>query len=204
MVAQLTLKGKQKMTFHDISLTRKSGKISHAGREVIVYSIEIPEIADEKFPNSLFADTAQGYAEYLEALAENELFPELDRLISEQKRLREIRRELGIPINASLGWRFSFLGNKYLSARCETMLEYSNNKRLFTLRALTFDTENMTLKKARDFSKREKRRKYSFYLSGSKLCTFEKSSAFTEKNDSAGALMGLRICKIDNIEVQNL
>lgn len=192
------------MTLHDISLTRKSGKISHAGREVIVYSIEIPEIADEKFPNSLFTDTAQGYVEYLEVFAQKELFPELDRLISEQKRLREIRREIGIEINAFLNWRFSLFDEKYLSARCETRLEYSNNKKLFTLRTLTFDLENMTLKKARDFSKRERRHKYSFYLSGSKLYTFEKNSAFTEKGDSVDSLMGLRICKIDNIEAQNL
>ncbi len=204
MVAHLIPKGQQNMTLHDISLTRKSGKISHLGREVVVYSIEIPEVTDDKFPNSLFTDTAQGYLEYLEAFAEKELFPELDRLVSEQKRLREIRRELGIPINAFLNWRFSFLGKKYLSARCETRLEYSNSKKLFTLRALTFDTKNMTLKKARDFSKRERRYKYSFYLSGSKLYTFKKNSAFTEKRDTADSLMGLRICKIDNIEVQNL
>ncbi len=192
------------MTLHDISLTRKSGKISHLGREMIIYSLEIPEIADEGFPNSLFTDTAHGYLKYLEAFAEKELIPRLERLVSEQKRLREIKRELGIPTNAFLVWKFSVFNEKYLSAICETRLEYSNSKKLYTLKALTFDMETMTLKKARDFSKSSKRHKYSFYISSSKLYTFDKNSVYAENFDNAMSNMGIRICKIDKIKCQNL
>lgn len=192
------------MTLNDITVTRQSGKISHAGREVVLYFLEIPDISDENFPSSLFTDTAEGYIKYLENFAEKELFPELDRLLAEEKRSREIRRELGVPINAFLTWNFSVFGEKYLSARCETRLEYSNSKKLFTLRALTFDRETMTLKKARDFSKGARGHKYSFYISSSKLYTFDKSRVFAENFDSARSNMGLRVCKIDKINNQNL
>ncbi len=203
-IALLSTEKGDKMKLQDITAQTKNGKISHLGREMILYRLEIPQIKDESFPNSVFNDTAENYIKYLEGFAEKELVPELERLLEESKRLREIRRELGIPINAFLSWKFSVFNEKYLSARCETRLEYSNFKRFFTLKALTFDTESMTLKKASDFSKGAGRYKYSFYISSSKLYTFEKNGVFAENSDSAASLMGARIRKIDKIKAQNL
>ncbi len=192
------------MTIHNITAKRQSGKISHAGREVILYSLEIPQINDENFPNGLFADTAENYVKYLEKFTKREIIPELERLLGESKRSREIRRELGIPINAFLVWKFSIFNEKYLSARCETRLEYSNSQKLFTLKSLTFDTENMILKKASDFSKGARKHKHSFYIADSRLYTYEKNRVFAENRDAARSIMGLRIRKIDKIKAQNL
>ena len=54
---------------------RKTGKISFMGREIILFSIDIPHCDDENnILNSLFSQSAESYEKYLEGFAEKEIF----------------------------------------------------------------------------------------------------------------------------------
>ena len=47
--------------------TRKTGKISFAGREIILFSIDIPQCdVEDNILNELFRQTAENYEKYLE------------------------------------------------------------------------------------------------------------------------------------------
>ncbi|MBQ2251856.1 MAG: hypothetical protein II329_02695 [Clostridia bacterium] len=181
--------------------TRKKGKISFAGREIILFSIDIPQCDDEdNILNGIFRQSAENYEKYLEKYAEKEIFPRLKIMLESGKRSREIRDALGVPINASLVWKFCFFKEKYLSLRCETRLTYFDGRCIFTLKTLNFDSENMILKKAKYFSKKARAKRQNFYIQGSKLYTFEKNYAVSE-NYSAKTeeIVKIHPYKIDNI-----
>lgn len=186
------------MTLGDIKTEKTSGKISHLGREVILYTLEIPSISDEKFPNRIFGNTAENFVKYLEKLSSREISPVIERLTDEKKRYRDIKRETGIPIKASLVWKFDLYRKKYLSARCETHLEYSNSRDIFTLRTLNFDTDTMILKRAGDFSPKARKHGYLFYLTSQGIFTFTKKRVFASNRRDADEKFGIAICKIDN------
>ena len=181
--------------------TRKTGKISFMGREIILFSIDIPHCdSEDNILNSLFAQSAENYEKYIEAFAEKEIFPELKIMLESGKRSREIRDTLGIPIRATLVWKSYFFKEKYLSLRCETRLTYFDGKSVFTLKALNFDSENMTLKRAKYFSKKAHAKKQNFYIQGSKIYTFEKISAVSENSyTNPEEIIKIRTFKIDNI-----
>ena len=180
---------------------RKTGKISFMGREIILFSIDIPHCdGEDNILNSFFAQSAESYEKYLEAFAEKEIFPELKIMLENSKRSREIRDTLGIPIRATLVWKFYFFKEKYLSLRCETRLAYFDGRSVFTLKTLNLDSENMILKKAKYFSKKARAKKQNFYIQGSKLCTFRKNSAVCESSlINPKEIFNIRTCKIDNI-----
>lgn len=180
---------------------RKRGRISFMGREIILFSIDIPHCDDkDNILNSLFAQSAESYEKYLEAFAEKEIFPELKIMLESGKRSREIRDTLGIPIEAALVWKFCLLREKYLSLRCETRLTYFDGRSIFTLKTLNLDSENMILKKANFFSKKARAKKQNFYIEGSKIYTFEKNSAICENSyTDPKEIIKIRTFKIDNI-----
>ena len=189
------------MKIENIASERKTGRILFSGREIIIYSLDIPKCENEdSILNELFVKTAENYLKYLEGLAEKELIPALKIMLDGSARAREIRREIGLPINASLNWKTCFFKEKYLSLRCEGRLIYANEKRIFTLRTLNLDSENTVMKKARQFSKKAPSRKKSFYIQGSKLYVYDRNFAVC---DSAVAsledMMKIRSYKIDNI-----
>jgi hypothetical protein len=181
--------------------TRKKGKISFAGREIILFSIDIPQCDDEdNILNGIFRQSAENYEKYLKKYAEKEIFPRLKIMLESGKRSREIRDTLGVPINASLVWKFCFFKEKYLSLRCETRLTYFDGRSVFTLKTLNFDSENMILKKAKYFSKKAHAKRQNFYIQGSKLYVFHKSAAISG-NYSANSeeIIKIHPYKIDNI-----
>ena len=186
--------------------TRKTGKISFAGREIILWSIDLPQCdSDDNILNVFFSLTAENYKKYLEAFAEKELVPKLKIMLENSKRSRDIRNELGIPLNASLSWNFFFFKEKYLSLKCETKMIFSNEKSAFTIKTLNLDTEKMILKKAKHFAKKAVAKKNNFYIQGSKLYTFDRNFAVCENSNSRSEdMIKKRTYKIDNIRPHNL
>ena len=192
------------MTNHDIIFSRQNGKISHLSRDIILYSIDIPRVAHEGFPNDLFVDVADNYMKYLKGLAERTLIPAYEKMRSEGARTRDIKKELGIPLGAFLSWRYSNIGERYLSLRCETRLVFSDTEKIFTLKPVTFDLENMTVAKVSDFATHTILRKYSFFLKGKNLYVFDKGRVLADSLDSAEQKMGVRIRKMNKNSMQNL
>lgn len=189
------------MNIKNIVTEKKTGKLSFLGREVILYTLDIPRCDDEKsFLNDFFALTAENYLKYLEDLLEKELAPKMKAMIENSKRSRDIRNALGIPINAALSWSYTFFKERYLSLLCESRLAYANGKKVFTIRALCIDTETMVLKKARDISKKASCGKYNFYIKGAKMYTFGRNFAVCEDDGRQyGDIMKISARKIDNI-----
>ncbi len=189
------------MKIENNAAERKTGKISFSGREIILYLLDMPHCdTDDDSLNWLFASTSENYLKYLEEFAEKNIIPELKSMIEGSKRSREIRNELGIPINATLNWKISSFKEKYISLRCESRLSYANGKKVFTVRALNFDTENMILKKAKHFSKKAVAKKDNFYIQGSKLCTFDRNFAVCENPDGKSEdMIKIRTYKIDRM-----
>ena len=189
------------MNIKNIVTEKKTGRLSFSGREVILYTLDIPRCDDEKsFLNDFFALTAENYLKYLEDLLKKELAPKMKAMIENSKRSRDIRNALGIPIKAALSWSYTFFKEKYLSLLCESRLSYANGRRVFTIRTLCLDTETMVLKKARDISKKASGGKYNFYIKGSKMYTFGRNFAVCEDDGRQyGDIMKISARKIDNI-----
>ena len=187
------------MTLNEINITHKVGRITLSGRDVINYFLAIPLVPDIEALNTLFTEVAKNYLKYLESLASTALLPELERLISENMRTRDIRSAIGIPIDARLHWKFSVFNGKYLSARCESTLEYSNGKRRFSLCSFTLDTERKIIVDAREFLKKPRRRDRFFYINDSRLYTYRKGCVFAESKAQSDAKMEISIRKIDKI-----
>ncbi|MBE6608829.1 MAG: hypothetical protein E7633_09780 [Ruminococcaceae bacterium] len=191
------------MTVINNPSTKKTGKMSFSGRDIILYSIDVPQCdTDGSILNDFFKQTAENYEKYLEAFAEKEIAYKLKIMIETSKRSREIRDEIGIPIHASLVWKAFSFKEKYISLKCETRTIYSNSKSIFTVKALTLDTECMILKKAKHFSKKARKKKQNFYVQGTKIYTFDKDFAVCENEDySPEEILKFRSYKIDNINV---
>lgn len=182
----------------------RRGTVSHSGRDMVIYSIDLPKISADGFPNDLFAETADNYIRYLKNFTEQHLVPAYEKLCEEGARSRDIKRSLKIPRSAKLIWRAYTLSERFLSLCCETKLSFSDSESTFTLKTLTFDLENMTLMKASDFSKRILRKKRNFYIKDDKLYVFEKNRVFAVSEDEAKRKMGLRFRKIHNKRLLNL
>ena len=180
---------------------RKTGKISFMGREVILFSLDTPKCdVKDNILNGIFRKTAENYEKYLEKYAEKKIFPELKIMLENGKRSREIRDTLGMPISASLVWKFYFFKERYLSLRCESKLIYFDGRSVFTLKTLTFDSKNMILKKSGFFSKKAGSKKNNFYIQDSKLYSFEKNHATCDNYcEHPEKIVKIRAHKIDNV-----
>ncbi len=192
------------MTSDDIVFSRKSGKISHRGYDLISYQIDLPSILAEGFPNRLFESVAEKYLKYLERLAKCRLVPEYEKMRDKKMRIREIKRSLKTPIEARLVWRATHVGERYLSLTCKTRLCDSEGGRVFTLKAITFDSENMTVARLGDLVKGRRKRGKFFFLKEKNLYVFKKGRAFADSETSAEQKMGVRLCNMNNKRVRNL
>ena len=192
------------MANSNIVFSHNNGSIVHRGCVVISYEIDIPCVIAEGFPNALFITVADNYLTYLKRLSECRLIPLYDKMREDGMRARDVKKETGMPLEASLVWKVSHVEKRYLSMCCETSLTFSEKRKIFTLKTLTVDLENMTVARVSDFSTKRRKKKYSFFLSGKKLYVFDKKRVIADSTHEAKEKMGVRLRKMNNNRLQNL
>lgn len=192
------------MTNYGIEFSRKSGKILHGGMITVQYRTETPSVMREGFPNSLFSDVTENYIKYLESFSARRLVPEYEKMKASGARARDVKKALGIPLDAFLTWRAEIIESRFLSLRCETRLTLSEAEKIFTLKTITIDLENMTVMRVSDFSKRRRKNRYAFFFKNKKLYIFKKERVFADSGASAEQKRGVRLCNMNNKRYQNL
>ena len=125
------------------------GIISAGSRELIHYRAEIPSCDDEDFPNGFFRRCAENYAKYLESLAEDKLVPAISELVARGARSREIKKELGLPINACMKWSYSEHGKNTTVFLCELRLTQYDGKTDLKQKSFALKKSTMTATKFR-------------------------------------------------------